>query len=139
MEVYIKGKFEDGVGASAYVLVDGYTVRGRGSTRFGSSFVLEGRRYDCDAFTTEIISAICGVARCPKDEAVRVYSNNKSVVKWLDRGEEPDARRPLLDVWRRRTLGREVVVAWVPRFDHDPMGNPWNKECNDLAEKELGR
>lgn len=137
MEVYIKGKYEDGVGAAAYVAVSGYQIAAKGSIRFGATFTLGGVVYQCDQFSTEIAAAICGIARCGADEEIRVLSNNKTVVKWLDRGEEPESRHAIVNQWLMRKMGRTVTVEWIPRYDHDPMANPWNKMCNDMAAKEL--
>lgn len=137
MEIYVKGKYEHGVGTAAYVAVSDGNIVTQGSKRLGTEFTLGGVVYLCDQFSTEIAAAICGIARCGADEEIRVLSNNKTVVKWLDRGEEPEARHNIVDQWRIQKMGRKVTVEWIPRYDNDPMGNPWNKICNDMATKEL--
>ena len=137
MEIYIKGKFECGVGAAAYVIVGGGEEAARGSKRLGQVFTVDGRQFPCDQFNTEILAAICGVARCDRKEPLNVYSNNKCVIAWLSRGGEPDGRSGLLDIWRRYTEGMDVLVDYIPYFERDPSGNEWNRLCEGLAREAL--
>ena len=134
MEIYIKGKFEDGIGSAAYVVVGEDAEVVRGAMNFGTR---DGQTFPCDQFNCEILAAICGLARCQKEELLNVYSNNRSVIKWLSKGDEPDGRTKLLDCYRRRALGKDVFVDYIPHFEKDPTGNKWNELCNRLATEAL--
>lgn len=137
MEIYIKGKFEHGIGAAAYVVVAKGEIIAQGAKRLGAEFTLCGQQFPCDQFSTEILAAVCGMVRCGEEKLINVYSNNKSVIAWLHRGGEPDGRKPLLDIWRRYADGKDVFVDYVPFFERDATGNPWNELCNRLAEEVL--
>lgn len=137
MEIYIKGKYEDGVGSAAYVVVAQGNVMAQGGRRLGAEFTLCGQTFPCDAFNTEVLAAICGMARCGEEKLINVYSNNRSVIAWLYRGGEPEGRRSLLDFWRKYADGRDVLVDWIPYFERDPSGNRWNRLCNEIAEEAL--
>lgn len=133
MEIYIKGKYEHGIGAAAYVVVVNGEVVAKGGKRLEDSFTLYGQQFPCDQFNTEVLAAICGMARCEEAKLVNVYSNNKSVIAWLSRGGEPDGRKPLLDIWRRYADGKDVFVDYIPFFERDNTDNEWNMLCNELA------
>lgn len=133
MEIYIKGKFEHGIGAAAYVVVVEGNIVAQGSKMLGESFTLGGQQFPCDSFNTEILAAVCGIAHCGEEKLINVYSNNKSVIAWLHRGCEPEGRKPLLDIWRRYAEGKDVLVDWIPFFERDSSGNEWNRLCNELA------
>lgn len=137
MDLYIKGKYENGVGTAAFLAVNGNKIEAMASSRLGASFKLGYGMYACDQFSTELVAAICGIARCGEEKEIRVFSNNKTVVKWLDRGDEPESRNPLVNQWRLRKNGKKVSVEWMPRYDRDPTGNPWNRMCNIMATNEL--
>ena len=139
MEIYIKGKFEDGIGPAAYVVVGEDEEVVRGAMNFGVEFTVDGQTFPCDQFNCEILAAICGLARCQKDELLNVYSNNKSVIKWLSRGDEPEGRKMLVDCYRRRAQGKDILVDYIPYFEKDPMGNHWNDLCNRLATEALNK
>lgn len=137
MEIYIKGKFEHGIGASAYVVVAEGNIVAQGSKMLGESFSLGGLQFTCDQFNCEVLAAVCGIAHCGEEKLINVYSNNKSVIAWLHRGGEPDGRKQLLDIWRRYAEGKDVFSDYVPFFEKDPSGNEWNRLCNELAAKAL--
>lgn len=137
MEIYVKGKFEHGIGAAAYVVVAQGTVMTQGGKMLGADFTLCGQQFPCDQFNCEVLAAVCGIAHCGEEKMINVYSNNKSVIAWLYRGGEPEGRKPLLDIWRKYADGKDVFVDYVPFFDRDPSGNRWNMLCNELAAKAL--
>lgn len=137
MEIYIKGKYENGVGASAYVVVADGEIVAQGGKCLGPGFTVAGQQFPCDQFNTEVLAAICGIARCEGCKAVNVYSNNKSVIAWLARGGEPDGRRSLLDIWRRYADGMDVFVEYIPYFERDETENMFNRLCDGLAMEAL--
>lgn len=137
MEINIKGKFEHGIGAAAYVVVAEGNIVAQGSKMLGESFTLGGLQFPCDQFNCEVLAAVCGIAHCGEEKLINVYSNNKSVIAWLSRGGEPDGRKPLLDIWRKYADGKDVLVDWIPFFERDASGNEWNRHCNELAAKSL--
>lgn len=137
MEIYVKGKYENGIGSAAYVVVESGKEVAQGAKRLGAEFMLCGQTFPCDAFNTEVLAAICGMARIGEESLVNVYSNNKSVIAWLHRGGEPEGRTPLLDIWRRYAEGKDVLVDWIPFFERDPSGNEWNRLCCTLASDAL--
>lgn len=137
MEIYIKGKYEHGIGAAAYVVVAEGEIITKGNKRLGAQFTLCGQQFPCDQFNTEILAAVCGIAHCGEEKLINMYSNNTSVIKWLHRGGEPDGRKPLLDIWRRYAAEKDMLVDYVPFFEKDPSGNHWNGLCNQLATEAL--
>jgi hypothetical protein len=137
MEIYIKGKYEHGIGAAAYVVVAEGNIVAQGSRRLGADFALCGQQFPCDQFNCELLAAVCGIAHCGEEKMINVYSNNKSVIAWLSRGGEPDGRKRLLDIWRKYADGKDVLVDWIPFFERDASGNEWNRLCNELAAKSL--
>lgn len=138
MELYVKGKFTDGFAASAYVVVENGKVVAEGSSALGDTFIVGGIRFPYDQFNGEVLAAICGLARCGEGKEVTVFSNNKSVVKWLSRGEEPLERSILLNIFRLYARKRTVSAEYIPFWEKDQSGNEWNKRCNSLAEEALG-
>lgn len=137
MEIYVKGKYEHGIGASAYVVVAEGKVVAQGGKMLGESFTLGGLQFLCDQFNCEVLAAVCGIAHCGEEKLINVYSNNKSVIAWLYRGGEPNGRKPLLDIWRKYADGKDVLVDYIPHYEKDPSGNEWNGLCNELATKVL--
>lgn len=63
-----------------------------------------------------------------------VYSNNQSVVGWLNGDYCPEDYEDLFLVCKKLARGRKVTSQWIPKTD----GNEWNVLMNQSALELLG-
>lgn len=130
MDIYIKGRFDKGIGKSAVVLSNNGAFYDSKAVRWGDTISFRGYEVSADAFNCEIIAAICGVmlARKAGEQEVTIYTNTM-VHKWYSDLSYPE-NRVLMREFASESHGMTVNAAHIAKDDE----NIYNIMANDKAE-----
>lgn len=129
-EAYIKGRFDDGIGKCAVVLVEGGEVVEKRAWAVKQPFAYGGVNVTPNQFDCEIMAAIwvCMWAKKQGRKSLNIYANTTSCQKWYYRKDFPDARE-FGKVFIAESEGLDIFADYIPKADD----NEFNKLVNELA------
>lgn len=144
-EVYIKGRFDYGVGKCAVVIVEEGDVVNTHAWVVPPTWEYEGQVIQSDQFNCEILAATYALKWCFENDRklVNIYANTTTCQKWYFRGEFPEARKvmgkaylDMVDSYQSKVdkmeghAEREAVFAdYIPK----KSDNAFNALVNELA------
>lgn len=132
IEAYIKGRFDDGIGKSAVVIVDEAKILHQVKWRVPDTWEYDGEIVKADQFNCEILAAVYALNWCKQHgkNTVNIYANTTTCQKWYYRHEFPDGR--VMGKAFIQTQGEDIDVYadYLPKKDE----NNFNMLVNDLAE-----
>lgn len=130
MDIYIKGRYDYGVGKCAVVVVDnGEVVYQKAKVIGDKTITYRGITVENESINCEILAAICGVmiAKMRGAEEVTIYGNTK-YQKWYSKHDYPEGRT-LMRVFDSESRGMTVKAEFIPKADE----NKYNQRVNTLA------
>lgn len=130
MDIYIKGRYDYGIGKCAVVVVDnGEVVYQKAKAFDDKTITYKGVTVNNESINCEILSAICGVmiAKSRGAEEVTIYGNTQ-YQKWYSKLDYPEGRT-LMHVFESESKGMAVNAEFIHKADK----NEYNQLVNTIA------
>lgn len=131
-EIYIKGRFDYGVGKCAVVIVTGDEIAHKVAWKVPQSWQYNGSVVAADVYNCEITAAVYGIKWVKEHgyKVANIYANTTSCVAWYGRRDFPDSRQVMGRAYCIEADGIDVCAEYFPKSD----SRTYNQLVNEMAE-----
>ena len=132
-EVYIKGRYDNGIGKCSVVIVDEQRVVHKVAWAVKDSWEYDGYVVEVDQYNCEILAAVYAVNWCRNNgrKVLNIYASTTSCQKWYYRCMFPDTRVMGKAYTDAKGTDLDIYADFIPKSGP----NEFNLLVNDMAEK----